>query len=265
VCANAVSGSDCSYTSFDGNISWGYCGQYSLELDGMCCLSYSVPELAVQTCNFAQINASCRYLSADLVTPVQGFCRPITPQLFKVPESVVFCHPNAWARSLGSGQTPYGLEFQIVARDSSTNLETLSYGTYQNTSAHPFDANDYPYSNIIRDRSNIIDYGSDTFMVATSDWFVNASEVQQVRGCVRGRVGGSMGRVGGWDGWVGGWVGRRGVFVTNAHANASSWLFVRACGVRACGVRAACCVRRFMVHRLGDTPPWPSVRWCATR
>jgi hypothetical protein len=86
---------------------------------------YAIPDIAVQTCNFAAVNATCRYKPPELSQTVQGICRPITPLMEMIPEDTLFCHPNSYARALGMGPTPFGLVFNVIARDSSTSMQTL--------------------------------------------------------------------------------------------------------------------------------------------
>lgn len=175
-------GDSCSYTSSAGDDRYGYCGQYSAEQDTICCLSYSIPEIAVQTCNFETENTTCRYQPQDLSMPVQGFCHPITAQMPMVPETILYCKPNYLARVLGSGPTPYGLVFSIIARDSTTDMQTLVYGTLQNNERHPYSPFDYPFSNTERDPTNVNNFGAETTAISLAPWFAEASDAQRVSG-----------------------------------------------------------------------------------
>ena len=94
-----------------------------------------------------------------------------------------YCHANYFARMLASGPTPYGLEFDIVARDSTTDMEMLKFGTRQDDAHHVFDPHDYPFSNTQRDLGVVTTFG-DSSVVATEPWFKEASRAQQVNGCV---------------------------------------------------------------------------------
>jgi len=183
VCVGQQAGAPCNYTSSSGISHWGYCGQFSLQEDQDCCLSYAIPELAVQACNFASVNSTCRYFDSDLDFPVQGFCQSITSLLPQVPNTTLFCHANFYARDLGSGETPYGLQFSIIARDSSTDMQKLKYGTYEDTASHAFDPYDYPYSNTRRDPHVVTEFASTLeSSVATVPWFTDAMNAQTVSG-----------------------------------------------------------------------------------
>ena len=175
-------GDACSYTNGAGTDRYGYCGQYSAEQADICCLSYSIPEIAVQTCNFETENTTCRYQPQDLSMPVQGFCHPITAQMPMVPETILYCKPNYLARVLGSGPTPYGLVFSIIARDSTTDMQTLVYGTMQNDERHPYAPFDYPFSNTERDPTNVNNFGEETTSISLAPWFTEASNAQRVSG-----------------------------------------------------------------------------------